>query len=205
MALICSLDVCCFENADIYGYDLAASTEFQITSYPGREDVPAIYGIIVAWHSGSGSYFCDLVTSTRVQIPTTSSVFHSPAIYCTIVVWMDYRNGNSDIYAALLDTNFCTRPTFSVCHSVQSMEPLAKTHMLKATEIQGEALEVLSHAQEKGIDTSCCEELLEKGEELLLTAQEYFKGGNCIAANNYALEAIHAYEEGLECLRGLDC
>jgi len=198
-------DVCCLDNADAYGYDLATSTEFQITSYPGREDVPAIYGNIVAWHSGSSSYFYDHVTSTRVQITITSSVFHSPAVYCNIVVWMDYRNGNSDIYAALLDTNFCTRPTSSVYHSVKSMEPLAKTNMLKAKELQSEALDVLSQAQEKGIDTSCCEGLLEEAEELLLTAQEYFKGGNYIAANNYAIESIRAYEEFLECLRGLDC
>ncbi|MFQ6088786.1 MAG: hypothetical protein ACE5K0_07800 [Candidatus Methanofastidiosia archaeon] len=65
------------------------------------------------------------------------------------------------------------------------------------------AEELLGEAKEKGFETKECEELYEKAIEFLEKAENFYKGGNYIAANNYALKAIELFEEAIECLEEL--
>lgn len=62
---------------------------------------------------------------------------------------------------------------------------------------------MLSQARAKGLDTSAVEVVAKKAEEYLQAARDYFRGGNYVAANFFALEAIDMYEEALETLKNM--
>jgi hypothetical protein len=83
------------------------------------------------------------------------------------------------------------------------MRPLAQYNMNRAEELSTQAIDLFSLAKEQGLDTSSIEKLIEEAEEFLSKARENFKGGNYIAANINALEAIEAYEEAIELLKKL--
>ncbi len=85
----------------------------------------------------------------------------------------------------------------------KQMLPLANYHISKAKILSIQAQDLLSEAEEKKFDTSECQELIKMAEELLAKAQDYFEGGNYIAANVYALKAIEAYGEAIELLERL--
>lgn len=202
-------DVCCFQNADIYGCNLVTKEEFSIATDKITQKEPAIYENIVVWQDGSYNVVgYNLLTAAQFQIANAGVAFLEcifPAVYCNIVVWGDWRNGNSDIYGAVLD-RICVRPTFPVYQyrDMKFMEPLARTTILKAANLQVEAQNMLLKVQEKGVDTSWCENVFVEAGEFLEKAQRYFRGGNYIAANNCALRAIQLYEEVIELLTGFN-
>ncbi|MFQ5892529.1 MAG: hypothetical protein ACE5HW_07025, partial [Candidatus Methanofastidiosia archaeon] len=63
--------------------------------------------------------------------------------------------------------------------------------------------DLLSEAQNKGLDTSQCEILIDEAKELLTLANQEFGKGNYIAANNFALQALSKLKETKECLEEL--
>ncbi len=85
----------------------------------------------------------------------------------------------------------------------EQMQPLAQYRISQAEAARDQAQDFLSQAQSRGIDTSGCEDLIEKGDHFLVTARTYYEGGNYIAANICALRALHAFEEAIEFLRGV--
>ncbi len=107
---------------DIYGIDLSGGGEFAITTAPGLQDAPAVYGSTVVWlGSATNSYDTDifgkdLVTGDDLVICTAAGRQSSPAIWGDWVVWQDERAGNADIYAYNLVTKtekpLCTHPSW---------------------------------------------------------------------------------------------
>jgi hypothetical protein len=81
------------------------------------------------------------------------------------------------------------------------MAPLAQHSLLKSTKLSEKAEDLLSDAQDKEIDTSEVQELMEKAEQLMSQAMEHFLKGNYIAANTLALEAAALYEQAIELLQ----
>ncbi|MBU7021884.1 MAG: hypothetical protein HXS41_12555 [Theionarchaea archaeon] len=80
------------------------------------------------------------------------------------------------------------------------MSPLAQHNLSKAQKLSAKAHDLLSEANEKGIDVSEAEELMEKAEQLLSEAAEHLARGNCVTANTLALEAADLYEKAIELL-----
>ena len=83
----------------------------------------------------------------------------------------------------------------------QQMQPLAQYRILKAEALQNQIQTVLSALS--GVDTSDCQKLLEEGDQFLALAKNSFAGGNYIAANILALNAIEAYEEVIASLESV--
>jgi len=75
----------------------------------------------------------------------------------------------------------------------QQMQPLAQYRILKAEALQNQIQTVLSALS--GADTSDCQKLIEEGDQFLALAKNSFAGGNYIAANIFALNALRAYQE----------
>lgn len=95
-------------NWDIYGYDLAAGEEFQVTSDPSDQQQPSIYGDFVVWtdnrNNNEDIYGYNIQTHEEVQITTDPHDQRVPSLYQSFVVWEDNRNGNLDIFAFDLST-----------------------------------------------------------------------------------------------------
>jgi beta propeller repeat protein len=80
-------------------------TETQITSHPGHQSSPAIYGDRIVWiddrNSNFDIYMYDLGTSTESQIISDTAHQFYPDIYDDRIVWADLRNavdGRWNIY-----------------------------------------------------------------------------------------------------------
>lgn len=118
------------------------------------------------------------------------------------VVWHGYDENDAEIYVT---TSANLEPSISISPKEmnEQMRPLAQYHISKAEELSIEAQTLLSQVEAKSLDASDAQELIEKAEEYCEMAQEYFTGGHYIAANIYALRAIHAYEEAIEFLKNL--
>ncbi len=97
---------------NIYGINLSGGGEFAITTAPGSQDAPAVYGSTVVWlGSATNSYDSDifgkdLVTGDDLVICTAAGRQSHPAIWGDWVVWADDRNEDyvDDIYAYNLVT-----------------------------------------------------------------------------------------------------
>ena len=99
---------------------------------------------------------------------------------------------------------FCQRPREAAQRIInEQIRPLAQYRIQKTKDLSEEAQDLLSEAIARGLDTSYAEELIKRAEEYVAMAQEYFRGGNYIAANMFALKAIEAYEEAIEYLKNL--
>jgi hypothetical protein len=85
----------------------------------------------------------------------------------------------------------------------KQMRSLAQHNISRAKELSSHVQDLLSDAESQGVDTSACEELVAKAEELLALAQTFFAEGNYIAANTNASDAIQAYEEAIASLEAL--
>ncbi len=83
----------------------------------------------------------------------------------------------------------------------QQMQPLAQYRISKAEALQNQIQTLLSTLP--GVDTSDCQKLIEKGDQFLALAKNSFAGGNYIAANILALNAIDAYKEALAFLESV--
>lgn len=87
-------------NFDLYFWD-PATGQTPITTAPGRQSNPDIYGSAVVYedHGGSVSqvHIWDPVNGDRALSPTAKNQIN-PRIYGDTVVWEDGRNGRSDIY-----------------------------------------------------------------------------------------------------------
>ncbi len=84
------------------------SNEFSITTDPGDQRSPAIYGDIVVWedtrNGDTDIYGLNLSTMEEFQITTAPGSQKNPAIYGNYVVWEDYRNDTSALYGYNLVT-----------------------------------------------------------------------------------------------------
>ncbi|MGC1122288.1 MAG: PKD domain-containing protein [Candidatus Methanofastidiosia archaeon] len=80
---------------------------------------------------------------------------------------------------------------------------LASNMISKAESLQNEMNELLEDAKKEKLDTSACELILEEALNSLEKAKNFYAGGNYIAANNFALEAIEEFKEAIKCLREL--
>jgi hypothetical protein len=98
----------------------------------------------------------------------------------------------------------CIFTTGTLSASMPSLCPLAK-YNIKQTQILKERAEtLLKEAQEKGLDTTAIEELMEKAEEYLETALEFCdEGTNCIAGNWNVLKAMEMYRKAINELNEL--
>ncbi len=83
------------------------------------------------------------------------------------------------------------------------MRPVAQYNISGAKELSIKAQEMLSQARAQEIDLSEAVEIIEEAEELLMAAQNYFKGEHYIAANICELEATETYQEAFELLKNL--
>jgi outer membrane protein assembly factor BamB len=82
------------------------------------------------------------------------------------------------------------------------MRPLAQYHIEQAEQLKEKAESLLGQARDKGIDISSIEELYKKANEYLETAKAFLMTVP-VVANNWALQAIEAYEEVIELLENL--
>jgi len=96
-------------NINIWGYNLATSTEFQVTTDTHDQQSPAISGQRVVWQDNRNGnwdiYMRDLSTEQEIPICTAAGDQTEPAIDGDIIVWTDMRNGNPDIYMFDLATS----------------------------------------------------------------------------------------------------
>lgn len=85
----------------------------------------------------------------------------------------------------------------------QQMRPVSQTHIKEAEDHIPYTEELIEEAKAEGKDTTECEELLEQAKEALEKAYMYFAGGNYIAANYWAMQAIEFLEKCRKCLENL--
>ena len=87
-------------NFDLYLWDPARG-QTAITTAPGRQSNPDIYGSTVVYEDYSGSvsqvHIWEPVNGDRALSPT-GYVQYNPRIYGDTVVWEDGRNGRYDVY-----------------------------------------------------------------------------------------------------------
>ena len=102
-------------NADIYLYDLAASTETRLTTDGAAQVNPAMSGTRVVYqdyrNGNDDIYLYDLAAGTETRLTTDGAAQYNPVISGTRVVYQDFRNGNADIYLYDLATGTETRLT----------------------------------------------------------------------------------------------
>lgn len=85
----------------------------------------------------------------------------------------------------------------------QQMRPVAQTHIKKAEDFIPVIRQLIDEAEAEGKNTIVAKQLLEQAEEALEKAYMYFAGGNYIAANYWAMQAIKLLEECKEYLDNL--
>ncbi|MBU7012514.1 MAG: hypothetical protein HXS46_17675 [Theionarchaea archaeon] len=85
----------------------------------------------------------------------------------------------------------------------QQMRPVSQTHIKEAEDHIPYIEELVEEAKAEGKDTTECEELLEQAKKALEKAYMYFAGGNYIAANYWAMQAIEFLEKCRKCLENL--
>ncbi|MFQ6087780.1 MAG: lamin tail domain-containing protein [Candidatus Methanofastidiosia archaeon] len=85
----------------------------------------------------------------------------------------------------------------------ETIKPLAQNTINENNSLLSDVEDLLSEAQNKGLDTSQCEILIDEAKELLTLANQEFGKGNYIAANNFALQALSKLKETKECLEEL--
>ncbi len=94
-------------NIDIYGYDLETDRELVICNRAGNQLGAGVSGNIVVWSEpgwdGSGD-ICALDLSTGREFPVCTALGSqaAPVISGNTVAWDDVRNGDHDIYGAVL-------------------------------------------------------------------------------------------------------
>lgn len=84
-----------------------------------------------------------------------------------------------------------------------TISALALSRIRDAESLQEKVNQLLDEAKEKGLDTSNCESIIKEAIHLLEEANNFYNGGNYIAANYYALGAFDKFKEALKCLEEL--
>lgn len=109
-----------------------------------------------------------------------------------------FRSNYSDTYIVEGETEGegGTKPPVTI-------NALALSRIRDAESLQEEVNILLEETKEKGLDTSTCELIIEEALNLLEEAKNFYAGGNYIAANYYALEAIKKFREAMKCLEDL--
>jgi beta propeller repeat protein len=101
-------------NNEIYLYDLTTGQERRVTSYPGNDNHPNIYGSRIVWvrHTDNREadvFMYDVGTGQETQVSHSSYAAYTPSIYEDLVVWTDARSskGNiaNDVIATVTDKN----------------------------------------------------------------------------------------------------
>ena len=165
----------------------------------------------------AAEYFINTTREDGTGIPmrASDSVFDSPTEVVVALIDVSWLSpGLHTLYVHGQDArgNWGTFQSVSLevmCHGFteissrrinEQIRPLAQYSISEAEELLIEAQKLISWSQEKNFDTSECEMIIENAKKLLRKAQECFRGGNYIAANIQALEAIETFKEAIECL-----
>lgn len=108
---------------DIYGYDLTTGTEFVISAHDSEQGSARISNSIVVWIDNGDGFVHgkDLISSIALTVSSSSPGGVSPPewpveISGNTVVWVNRRDGNDDIYGALL-TGIAPVTTYDVLHN----------------------------------------------------------------------------------------
>lgn len=140
---------------------------------------------------------------TEVVTATIGVTGWAPGVYTIYVHGQDALGNWNPVQSVTLQV-LCVFPEKrSPVNIFQQMHPLAQYNVLKAEDLMTEVQRMLPQIEAEDVDASGCEAIIKKAEELLALAESFFKEGNYIAANMYALQAVKTLEEAMECIEGL--
>ena len=87
-------------DADIYGYSLTDSNEFEVLVLSGDQEEPSIDGDIVVYRDdragGERIYGYNLLNESEFLIRDSGMLINQPDVSGNIAVWRDYRNYHTD-------------------------------------------------------------------------------------------------------------
>jgi len=89
-------------NNEIYVYDLAPGQERRVTTSPGNDHYPVIYGNRVAWlrqwsYAEADVFARDVVEGSEKQVSNSRYAAFAPTIHGEFVVWTDARASKGNI------------------------------------------------------------------------------------------------------------
>ena len=89
-------------NNEIYLYDLTTSQERRVTTYPGNDNHPDIYGGRIVWlrhtdNRGADVFVYDVETGQETRVSYSSYALYTPSIYKNLVVWTEARSSKGNI------------------------------------------------------------------------------------------------------------
>ncbi|MFC1946384.1 hypothetical protein ACFLXY_00535 [Chloroflexota bacterium] len=87
---------------EIYLYNLTTNQERRVTTYPGNDNHPDIYGDRIVWlrHTENREvdvFVYDVETGQETRVSHSSYAAYTPAIYEDLVVWTDARSSKGNI------------------------------------------------------------------------------------------------------------